>query len=256
MTTVRILGCGSSAGVPLIGCECAVCTSANPKNNRTRASILIENAGRALLVDASPDLRQQALREHLSRVDALFITHAHADHCHGIDDVRSFNYHLNDVLPLHSDAATLNELQSRFAYVFQPPSHVGWIRAALVPHVTRHAEPFEAAGLRFTPFLQHHGDTASFGLRLGNVAYSTDVNHFPSESEPFLHGLDVWIVDCLRISKAPTHAHLDLTLEWIARYRPKRAILTHMTHDFDYEALRKQLPDNVEPAYDGLSFDC
>lgn len=250
---ITILGCGASAGVPVIGCACAVCQSDNLRNERSRVSILIEVNGVKLLVDASPDLRTQALKHQLKSVDGIFITHAHADHTQGLDDVRSFNYHAQKALPLFSDAATLSELQTRFGYVFQPPpTQGGWFRAALEQHSTHDGEAFTLGGVEFMPFYQHHGKIPSYGLRVGNIAYSTDVKAFPESSEPHLYSLDVWIVDCLSYTEKPTHAHLDLTLEWIAKYKPKHAILTHMSHDFDYETLRRELPANVEPAYDGM----
>ncbi len=250
---VTILGCGASAGVPVIGCECAVCQSDNLRNKRSRVSVLIEVRGVRLLVDASPDLRMQALNNRFKSIDGLFITHAHADHTQGLDDVRSFNYHAQKALPLFSDADTLAALQTRFDYVFQPPPRQGgWFRAALEPHTTYDGERFALGGVDFMPFYQHHGKIPSYGLRVDNVAYSTDVKAFPESSEPYLYDLDLWIVDCLGYAEKPTHAHLDLTLEWIAKYRPKRAVLTHMSHEFDYAGLKEALPSNVEPAYDGM----
>lgn len=250
-----ILGSGASAGVPLIGCECAVCQSDDERNQRTRVSVLVEAGDKCLLVDASPDLRQQALKNRLKTIDALLVTHAHADHCHGLDDVRSFNYHADKVLPLYADSQTLEELKVRFAYVLEPmPQRPhGWYRAALEPHTLSMHRPLELGnGLTVWPFPQEHGRVTVTGIRVGNMAYSTDVKAFPPESEPYLEDLDLWIVDCLRHDPAPTHAHLDLTLSWIDRYKPKRAVLTHLSHDFDYETLKALCPPNVEPAYDGM----
>lgn len=256
---VTILGCGSSAGVPMIGCRCDVCASTNPKNNRTRVSILIETQGKKLLVDVSPDLRQQALRHGITSVDAIILTHAHADHCHGIDDVRSLNFHKKEPIEIYSSSETLEEVRRRFDYAFKPPiPEYGWFRPALVPHIVDIAakEPFVVAGdVPVQPFVQWHGKSRTMGLRVGNMAYSTDVNHLPEDAFEHLYGLDLWIVDCLRYEPAPTHAHLALTLEWIARAKPKRAVLTHLGHEFDYEALRKELPECVEPAFDGLEIN-
>lgn len=251
---VTILGCGASAGVPLIGCQCAVCLSPNPKNKRTRASILIESEGVRLLVDASPDLRQQALRENLHEISGVLITHLHADHCHGIDDLRSFNYAINRPLPLFADEQTLAGLQKSFAYAFRPPSPYGWFAPSFEPQTIHAEEPFFLENMRIVPFLQQHGGVHSMGLRIGNFAYSTDVKAFPESSETYLQNLDCWIVDCLSYAEKPTHAHLDLTLEWIAKYRPKRAVLTHMGHEFDFDDLHSKLPENVVPAYDGACF--
>lgn len=253
---VTILGCGSSAGVPMIGCPCAVCTSDNPRNKRSRVSILVEKGGTALLIDASPDLRQQALANNIRQVDALIITHAHADHCHGIDDLRSFNHLKNSVIPIYCGTKTQQELMTRFDYAFKPPiPEFGWFRPALIPHSVE--IPSEKSieideNISFLPILQWHGKSISMGVRIGDIAYSTDVNDLPEESLQQLENLDLWIVDCLRYEKAPTHAHLNLTLQWIERLKPKRAILTHMGHELDYDVLCGLLPSHVEPAFDGL----
>ncbi len=254
---ITILGSGSSSGVPMVGCECAVCTSENPKNVRTRVSIVIEHEGRHILVDTSPDLHQQSIRHNLRTIDAVLYTHAHADHTHGIDDLRSFNYHLDDVLPAYSDAKTLQTLTNTFAYVFQPRPQPVWFRPALEAHPIEVAPPkaFDAAGLAVIPFWQHHGSTKSLGFRMGNTVYSTDANGFPKESEPMLEGLELWIVDCLRYTDSWTHAKLEMTLEWIEKFKPKRAVLTHMSHHFEYDTLKAALPNNVEPGYDGMVLD-
>jgi phosphoribosyl 1,2-cyclic phosphate phosphodiesterase len=249
---VTILGCGGSAGVPLIGCDCAVCCSSNPKNNRTRASILLQDADFALLVDAGPDIRQQSLRENIRHLDAVFFTHAHADHCHGIDELRSFNYLADKPLDCYSDRVTLAELKGRFGYVFLPPVP-GWYRAALTPHeLQMQNAPQQIGPWEVVVFRQQHGRVHSLGLRVGNFAYSTDVTDLDEAAFAALTGVDVWVVDCLRTEPAPTHAHLARTLEWIERVKPKRAILTHMSHEFEYESLAGALPAGVEPGYDGL----
>jgi phosphoribosyl 1,2-cyclic phosphate phosphodiesterase len=254
-SSVTILGCGASAGVPMIGCDCAVCTSENPKNKRLRASIAIEKGDSRLLVDASPDLRQQTLSAGFKSIDGIWITHAHADHCHGIDDIRSFNYIAQKALPVYSDAATLDELQRRFDYVFRPPPEQAWYRAALTPHVVA-IDPMQPVqvthDITIVPFQQIHGKTQSIGIRIDNFAYSTDVNNLPEESLQTLENLDVWLVDCLSVDPSPTHAHLEMTLGWIERVKPKRAILTHMGHSLEYEALKSKLPPGVEPGFDGM----
>lgn len=252
---ITILGCGASAGVPLIGCECPVCTSTDSRNKRTRVSILIEQHQQKLLVDTSPDLRQQCLANGIRTIDAVLFTHAHADHCHGIDDLRPLNYHRGDVIPTYGDAVAMEEIIPRFSYAFKPPiPEYGWFRPALVPHIVdaQQMDPIHIGEMRVQLFPQTHGRLTTLGVRVGNFAYSTDVNHLPEESFEKLKGLDVWLVDCLRYEVSPTHAHLDLTLEWIRRMKPKRAILTHMSHDFDYEKFRRSLPNGVEPAYDGM----
>ncbi len=256
---ITVLGCGASGGVPLVACPCDTCTSKDIKNNRLRSSILVELDGaERFIVDTGPDFRQQCLTHHITSVDALLYTHAHADHVHGIDDVRSLNYHANTPIPAYGDSQTLAQLHERFAYVFRPhnPAHP-WYRPSLVPVVIDEALQSDGVvelpkGGKITVFQQIHGASPTIGVRVGNFAYSVDVNKIPEESFRHLENLDVWLVDCLRHKEAPTHAHLDLTLEWIARVKPKRAYLTHMNHDFEYHAFVKELPENVMPAYDGL----
>ncbi len=253
---LTILGCGGSAGVPLIGCDCAVCTSDNPKNKRQRASVLWEmEDGARILVDASPDLRNQALQNNITTVDAIILTHAHADHCHGLDDVRPFNHHKNGAIDLYADQATMEEVQERFGYVFREHNHAhGWYKPCLIPHIIDGslAAPVTISGHAVRCFNQTHGRTNTLGIRIGDMAYSTDMNALSEEAFAVLEGVDTWVVDCLRYTPAPTHAHLELTLEWIARVKPRRAILTHMAHELDYDTLSAEVPDGVEVAYDGM----
>lgn len=254
---ITVLGCGSSGGVPLVGCACPVCRSGNPKNRRTRVSILIETRGKRLLVDTSPDLREQCLRHDIRSVDAVLYTHAHADHIHGIDDLRSLNYHKNGAIDFYADTDTSRELRQRFSYVFAPhaPGH-GWYKPALVPHdiyIDEGTSRFIIAeDIEITAFPQRHGKNRTLGFRVGNFVYSTDVNAFPEVSLEVMKGLEIWLVDCLRYDPSPTHAHLQLTLEWIHRLGPRRAVLTHMGHEFDYDTLKGELPPGVEPAFDGM----
>ena len=256
---VTILGCGASGGVPLIGCDCAVCASDNPKNKRTRVSILIEVNGLRILVDTPPDIRMQALRHNIQSVDAIIYTHAHADHVHGIDDVRSFNFHKNAAIPVFADAQTLAELQERFAYVFMPPKpEYGWFRPALIPHKIEVStnQPFTIMDkVRVVPFEQIHGSSQTTGIKIDDFAYSTDVNNLSDKSLQIIENVKLWIVDCLRYDPAPTHADLTKTLEWIRRVKPAHAVLTHMSHAFDYDGLRAELPDHADPAYDGFTLE-
>ncbi len=253
---ITVLGCGSSGGVPLVGCPCAVCQSSNAKNKRTRVSILVETQGRKLLIDTSPDLRQQCLRHNLCSVDAILYTHAHADHCHGIDDVRSLNYHRNAAIPIYGDPATLVEIRQRFPYIFKPRAeNYGWYKPALIPQEICSdgaIQVLTVEGIEILAFPQWHGDSLTLGFRIGGFAYSTDVNRLPEMSLEVLKGLKVWLVDCLRYQPSPTHAHLEMTLGWIQSVRPERAILTHLAHEMDYDTLAAQLPDGVEPAFDGM----
>lgn len=248
---VTILGCGTSTGVPLIGCECPICRSDDPRNKRLRCSILIEVRGLRLLVDTGPDLRTQALRTGFATVDAVLYTHSHADHLHGIDETRTFNIHKGGPIPIYADQTTLWHIETRFGYTLHGGrQQKGWWRPALIPN--RIEGPFEAAGVAVTPFRQRHGGGWSTGFRIGGFAYSPDVDALPEESWSLLEGLDVWIVDALRERPHGSHSHLEQSLGWIARLRPRRALLTHMNHEVDYATWAAKLPNGVEPAYDGL----
>lgn len=259
---VTILGCGSSTGVPVLGCDCAVCTSGDPKNHRTRASVYVESGNLKLLIDAGPDILQQALREKITDVNAVLFTHAHADHAHGIDDLRNFNFLGDRVLPAYMNAATEQELTERFGYAFLPPiAQYGWFRPALTPLRAEPGQTLTIEGQPVTVFAQHHGHHIekpepyiTLGIRIGDFAYSTDVKKLPPESLAALRGTKIWVVDCLREEPAPTHAHLSQALEWIQEISPERAYLTHMNHSLDYHAFKSRLPAGVEPAYDGLTF--
>lgn len=251
---VTILGSGASAGVPVIGCDCAVCRSEDPRDKRSRVSVLVEVAGKRLLVDTSPDLREQALREGMKNVDAILYTHGHADHTHGIDEVKAFNYHADAVIPAFGMAETMEELKERFGYAFLPPiREYGWFRPALEAREILAGEVFDAAGVSVRSFGQWHGRHLTLGFRVGDFAYSTDCNRLDDAAFEALLGVKLWVVDCLRREPAPTHAHLDLVLEWIARVKPERAVLIHMSHDLGYRELLAELPQGVEPGFDGLS---
>jgi len=249
---VTILGCGPSGGVPLVGCDCPVCTSDEPRNRRSRPSIAVEQGKTRLLIDAATDLREQLLANGLSRFDAVFLTHEHADHTNGIDDLRSINFQMDRPLDVYSSPRTLDLVQQRFGYAFEPnrPDR-GWYKPELVPRALDY-EPVTIGDIEVLPFSQDHGPLETLGFRFGDVAYSTDTNGLSEAAFEALDGVGLWIVDCLRPGRNPMHAHLDLSLEWIARVKPKRAILTHMNHEFDYQELAKSLPKGVEPAYDGM----
>ncbi len=243
-----ILGCGTSGGVPRIGGVWGVCDRKEPKNRRMRASILIESGGSAILVDTSPDLRAQCLENDIRHLDAVLYTHDHADHTHGIDELRAFAMMQKERVPIHADAETLATLNRRFDYIFA--SQPGY--PAICEGHEIEVAPFRVAGVDVVPFRQRHGWLTSLGFRFGPIAYSTDLNGLDEAAFEALQGVEIWIVDALRPKPHPTHAHLELTLEWIARVRPKRAFLTHMTWDMDYATLCDQLPRGVAPAYDGL----
>lgn len=253
---VTILGCGPSSGVPYIGNDWGDCDPANPRNRRRRASILVQDRGATVLVDASPDMRMQLLDAGVGRLDAILFTHAHADHCHGIDEVRALNRSMQRALPIYASAATLAELHDRFAYIFRSPNPAAgtaFYKPSLTPHAVEGA--FEAAGIPVTSFVQEHGFSQTLGFRFGPLAYSTDAVALDEAAFAALAGVETWIVDSYRRTPHPTHSHLAQTLEWIARVKPRRAILTHMDVQLDYETLCRELPAGVEPAYDGQVFE-
>jgi len=248
---VTVLGCGPSWGVPAIGPDWGRCDPTEKRNFRRRCSLLVESRGQALLIDTSPDLRQQLLDADIARLDAVLLTHAHADHLHGIDDIRIINKLIGRPIPLFADADTLAEVQRRFDYVLRPATPGRPLyRPALTPHPI--TGPFAAAGMIVVPFVQGHGYSTTTGFRIGPVAYSTDVVELDDNAFAALAGVELWIVDCLRREPHPTHSHLAKTLGWIQRVRPHRAVLTHMDQSFDYRELSAELPHGVEPGYDGL----
>lgn len=248
---VTILGCGSSAGVPVIGVGWGRCNPENPKNIRLRASIAVQEGETTLIVDTTPDFRTQCLTANIQHIDGVLYTHAHADHTHGIDDLRPVAYHQEAPIPIYADQATLDFLYERFGYAFPQKEEVLDIyRAFLHPHLIQ--GPFQVGRIPVDSFLQDHGHSLSLGYRFGKIAYSTDVVELDEAAFKTLEGVEVWVVDCIDDSVRPTHAHLEKTLKWIERVRPKRAYLTHMALTLDYDALCAQLPPGVEPAYDGL----
>jgi phosphoribosyl 1,2-cyclic phosphate phosphodiesterase len=251
---VTMLGCGPSMGVPAIGGDWGACDPADPRNRRRRASLLVECRGTVILIDASPDLREQLLDAEVSHIDALILTHAHADHLHGIDDLRGVNRLMQKPIALYADATTLAEVEQRFGYVFEPVPPDGFFYK---PTLTRHVidGPFSVAGVPVTPFIQDHGYGTTLGMRIGALGYSTDVTELDDAAFAALAGIELWIVDCLRYEPHPTHSHLAKTLAWIARTQPKRAVLTHLDRPLDYGELAKQLPPGVEPGRDGLTIE-
>lgn len=246
-----MLGCGVSTGVPSIGPDWGRCDPADPRNRRRRASILIETGGKTLLIDTSPDLREQLLDAGVSHIDAILLTHAHADHLHGMDDIRAVNRLMNKVIPLYTDPGTMAEVQARFGYVLKPvePGRF-FYRPSLTPIEIDGA--FTAAGIPVLSFPQDHGFSTTLGFRIGAFGYSTDVAELDEAAFAILAGVELWIVDCLRRSPHPTHSHLAKTLAWIERVRPRRALLTHMDQSLDYAELMAELPPGVEPGCDGV----
>jgi phosphoribosyl 1,2-cyclic phosphate phosphodiesterase len=248
---VTILGCGASTGVPAIGPNWGKCDPADPRNRRRRASLLVEVGEVAILIDTSPDLREQLIDTRVRRLDAVVMTHAHADHVHGIDDIRQLNRLMSAAIPLWADTKTLAEIRRRFGYALEPPSEPGrFYKPTLEPNEIN--GPFAVRGVLVAPFVQDHGFSTSLGFRIGAMAYSTDVTELDEAAFAAVAGVDLWIVDCMRRAPHPTHSHLDKTLGWIKRVRPRRAVLTHMDQSLDYRALAAELPDGVEPGQDGL----
>jgi phosphoribosyl 1,2-cyclic phosphate phosphodiesterase len=255
---VTLLGTGASGGVPLLGGaeeggEWGDCDPAEPRNRRTRTSALVEAPGGGrLLIDAGPDLRAQLLAVGVARLDAVLFTHAHADHIMGIDDLRGVNRFTGRELPAFGTRATLSRLDDRFDYAFIGPTPPFFFRPALEPKRVEYGEQFEAAGLPLRVFRQDHGVMDTLGVRIGRFAYSTDVVMLPEESLPVLEGLDTWVVGCFQKRPHKVHANLDQVLEWVARLRPRRAVLTHMGTAMDYHSLLRELPPGIEPGFDGM----
>jgi phosphoribosyl 1,2-cyclic phosphate phosphodiesterase len=254
--TFTFLGTGTSVGVPMIGCDCHVCTSKNPRNHRYRCSVLVTTPGGNLLIDTTPELRLQLVRERVKLVHAVVYTHYHVDHLFGLDDLRLFPLKLNAPLPIFCSDEVEAVIREAFGYAFRMTDEEAV--AALVPRlkIERIDEtPFGVLGERVTPIPLIHGRFNVFGFRIGNVAYCTDVSHIPDRSWPLLDGLDVFVIDALRPTKPhPAHFCLEQALEVIARVKPRQAYLTHMSHTMDYDSLNHTLPPNVAMAYDGLKF--
>jgi phosphoribosyl 1,2-cyclic phosphate phosphodiesterase len=256
---LTILGCGSSGGVPRPALGWGACNPNNPKNRRRRCSILVERAApdgkTQVLVDTSPDLREQLLAADVTRLDGVLFTHEHADHTHGVDDLRGLFIRHRRRLDAYLDEPTSRAMHARFGYCFMTPPGSDY-----PPILTEHrlvpgkAVTIEGDGGPITalPVLQDHGDIPSLGFRFGNVAYSADLVGMPDDSAAALTGLDLWIVDALRHTPHPSHFSLSQTLDWIGRLKPKRAVLTNMHTDLDYDALCETLPPHVVPAYDGM----
>jgi phosphoribosyl 1,2-cyclic phosphate phosphodiesterase len=251
---VLFLGTGTSHGVPMIGCDCAVCRSTDPRDVRLRPSIYIDVPGHAaILVDTSPDLRQQALAHRLSRLDAIVFTHSHADHVLGLDEVRRFNAIMGKPIPCYATRETWEVLQRTFYYVFDRLVHKGGGVAELEPREI--TGPFSIGGVQIVPVLVWHGDMPVLGYRLGSFAYLTDCNRIDEASWPLLEGLDTLVIDALRHRPHGTHFSVNEALDVVARLKPRRALTTHMTHDLGHAATSSRLPPGVELAYDGLVLD-
>lgn len=258
-TTLTILGCGSSGGVPRIGGDWGRCDPNNPKNRRRRCSVLVRRGGEAgftnMLIDTSPDMREQMLEANVRDLDAVLYTHEHADHTHGIDELRAFYLTKRQKVQVWADGPTGEMLSTRFSYCFySPPDSIYPPILGLNRIIAgRPVEVSGAGGMIIAlPFRVNHGNIDALGFRIGNTAYTPDLNGVPAESMAVLEGLDLWIVDALKRTRHLSHFSLPETLEWIARLKPARAIITNMHVDLDFDTLRRELPPHVEPAFDGL----
>jgi phosphoribosyl 1,2-cyclic phosphate phosphodiesterase len=249
---LTMLGSGTSMGVPSLGCGCRVCRSGDPHDNRTRPSILLSADGRNILIDTSPDFRQQALRAGLGRLDAVLYTHGHADHILGLDDIRPFNMKQHEHVPVYANAQTQTILRRTFAYIFDETPTMSTVPAVELREITG---PFEAAGVRFQPVPAHHGNTEVLGFRFGRAAYLTDFSEIPTGSMELLRGLDDLILSALRDKPHPMHSTVANSLEIVRLLEPRRAWFTHISHDLPHEETNARLPENVRMGYDGLTFE-
>ena len=252
--TITFLGTGTSHGVPIIGCHCAVCTSHDSRDRRFRPSILVtQDDGTRVLVDTATDLRSQALANGVERVDAVVFTHSHADHIFGLDELRRFNNLRNGPLPVHADRATLDDLRRIFGYAFDSPPELGGGVPRLVPHLID--APFHLGTTRWLPVPILHGRRPILGFRIGAFAYLTDCSHLPDSSKPLLQDLDLLVIGALRDRPHPTHFSLDQAVAACQELRPARALFTHISHELGHEATCTRLPPSMALAYDGLSVE-
>lgn len=250
---VTFLGTGASHGIPIIGCNCAVCQSNNPKDKRLRSSIYIEVDGKHILVDPGPDLRQSALREGITQIDAVLITHEHKDHTAGIDDIRTFNYIMKRPIPFYAQQRITDTIRLEYAYAFKEPHYPG------APEIDLHPidnKDFEINGVTVTPIMVYHGSLPTSAFRIKDFAYITDAKTIPDDEMAKLEGLDTLVINSLRMECHNAHFSLGEALQVIEKLNPKRAFLTHISHKIPvYDELVKLLPQNVMPAYDGLKIE-
>ncbi len=248
--TLTVLGSGTSVGVPTIGCTCKVCTSTDSRDRRLRPSICLRWDGHTVMIDTGPDFRQQALAHNLTRIDAVFYTHPHADHILGLDDLRPFNFHQKEPIPIHASAATLAVIRRIFSYIFHDgPSESS--RPKIEPHLFD-GHPIQVHGVDFVPVPVLHGSGECHGFRFGRSAYLTDHSEIPESSIPLLENLDVLFLDALRYKPHPTHSTVDQSLKTVERLKPRITYFTHISHDLLHARAEELLPAHVRLAYDGL----
>ena len=250
---LTMLGVGSSAGTPVVGCTCETCVSDNPRNKRTRCSSLITlDSGENILIDTGPDLRSQALRENITHVDAVLYTHTHADHLHGIDDLRAFCQLQRSQIPLFAKQDAVEHITAKFGYTLREPCNYWDLPVLCIKSVV---EPFTLFGTLITPITVMHGKISIYGYRIGNLAYMTDVSEIPNASFKQLQGLDVLLIDCLRDTTHPTHINVEQCLAYASRINARQSYMIHMTHELEYTTLAQRLTDNVFVGYDGLKLN-
>src|SRR6185436_3919189 len=251
---VTILGCGAAPGVPSISSGWGRCDPANPKNRRRRASLLVEEGATSILIDTSPDLRDQLLGAKVKRLDAVLYTHGHADHVHGLDELREINRLMKGPIAAYGTAETLSIVEGRFSYAFEGFAPGAFIaKPWLTANVITETQNFIVGGVSVRAFLQDHGHGTTVGFRLGDVVYSTDIWEVPEASKDTIRGAKIWIVGALSETPQPTHAHVDKVLGWVKELKPHRTVITHMSNGLDYENMvSKLLPVGVTPAYDGM----
>jgi phosphoribosyl 1,2-cyclic phosphate phosphodiesterase len=249
--TLTVLGSGTSMGVPTLGCPCAVCHSADPKDRRTRPSVMVSYSGRNVVIDTTPDFREQAIRECITHVDAVIYTHAHADHILGLDDLRPLTFRGIDI-PLYADAPTLVRLQEIFGYIFDGEYKYGGSAKVLLKPLD---ENLELWGAHFRQIKVKHGKDEILGFRFGSAAYLTDFSDIPEESVPLLQDLDILFLDALRHRPHPTHSSVSNSLGLVERLKPKRAFFTHISHDLPHDTTNAAFPENVRLSYDGLKLE-
>lgn len=257
MMKITVLGSGHSGGTPMIGEGWGKCDPNNPKNRRMRPSIMVETEKTRILIDTSPDLRQQLLNADITHIDAVLFTHSHADHLHGIDDLRAINRAMDSWIPTYTDTHTWDQIEHRFGYVTEPLNEGAtfFYKPCLTRHEIDIGDEFSVDDIVVLALEQDHGYGPTLGFRFGDFAYSTDVVEMPDETFKGLDGVRVWMVGALWEKEHPTHAHVAKTLDWSKRVGPDRMILTHLSHQLDYETISKQLPSGAELAYDGMEFE-
>jgi phosphoribosyl 1,2-cyclic phosphate phosphodiesterase len=251
--TLTVLGSGTSMGVPTIGCDCAVCHSSDPRDRRTRPSVVVEYGERAVLIDTTPDFREQAIRENIRRLDAVLYTHTHADHLLGIDDLRPLSFlHKPNRLPLYAHPEAAEFIRNMFKYIFVADYKFGGLPLVEMKPIEG---PLELFGATFTPVTLIHGEAEIYGFRFGSAAYLTDHSDIPETSLKQLADLDVLFLDALRYKPHPTHSTVEHSLQTVERLKPRRAFFTHICHDLPHEATNASLPENVRLCYDGMKLE-